>query len=271
MLLLCLFLKYEKHKLENTLSQSSVKTAITPSLFLFSSEVSVSQTAGFTPSAGTRREAWDHPKQSGFHLFLGASLFPNTSSTQPMLGATSFMLCVSSTFLGLHRTCGCLQWFKSKLQTALLQASQLSLVDNKQMSKWRCKCATAFFFALRDFSLCHKRQMKGGCRMLSKLVGCLFLASEFICSQWSQDEIHQPYSCSAQRCTRSWHCNCWAQQDMVEHRQAAALQIWLNFLKVHTGDISQAKATAVTKFSFPFPTRVVQEHFFQDLKWFIFF
>lgn len=31
-------------------------------------------------------------------------------------------------------------------------------------------------------------------------------------------------------------------------------------------DIPQAKATAVTKFSFPFPTRVVQEHFFQDLK-----
>lgn len=120
------------------------------------------------------------------------------------------MLCVSSTFLCLHRTCGCLQWLESKPQTALLHASQLSLVDNKQMSKWRCKCATALFFPLRDFPLCQNRQIKDGCCMLSKFVGCLFLASEFIYS------LGEPYSCSAQRCTRSWHWNCWAQQDMAE-------------------------------------------------------
>lgn len=130
------------------------------------------------------------------------------SSAQPMLGATSVTLCVSSTFLSLHRTCGCLQWLKPKPQTALLHASQLSLVDNKQMSKLRCKCATTLFSALRDFPPCQKRQMKRGCCMLPKPVGCLFLASELICSQWSQGEIHQPSSCSAQGCTRSWHCNC---------------------------------------------------------------
>lgn len=169
------------------------------------------------------------------------------------------MLCVSSTFLCLHRTCGCLQWLESKPQTALLHASQLSLVDTKQMSKWRCKCATALFFPLRDFSLCQNRQIKDVCSQSLGAAFFLHLNSFILSGLWvsptaAQHRDARGADTETAEPSKTWQSCSFA--DLVEpqgpHR-----------------DIPQAKATAVTKFSFPFPTRVVQELFFKT--WIDFF
>lgn len=205
--------------------------------------------------------------------------FPNTSCCllSPTLCASFLTCCISRALLDIHRTQSCLQRLKSKPQTVLPHASQLSLVN--KAGTWTNKDVNVHqpSSPLWEISSCAKRDRPRVAFVYSQSsqAGLVYLCLNLFILWWLQGKAQQCCSCShmvareagiaAAELSKSWQST-YTRCNFLKGSQGE--QIWVNFLKDHAGDIPGEKATTATKFNFLFISTAVQEiYFFNDLCW----